>query len=37
MTAKKDRLDKGAIVQRDMTTYAVAPHITGGIILDSNV
>ena len=37
MTAKKDRLDKGAIVQRDMTTYAVAPHIPGGIILDSNV
>ncbi|MBQ1248444.1 MAG: NAD(P)/FAD-dependent oxidoreductase [Selenomonadales bacterium] len=37
MTAKKDRLDKGAIVQRDMNTYAVAPHIPGGIILDSNV
>lgn len=37
MTGKKDRLDKGAIVQRDMETYAVAPHIPGGIILDSNV
>lgn len=37
MTAKKDRLDKGAIVQRDMETFAIAPHIPGGIILDSNV
>lgn len=37
MTDKKDRLDKGAIVQRDKNTYAIAPHIPGGIILDSNV
>ena len=37
MTEKKDRLDKGAIVQRDKNTYAIAPHIPGGIILDSNV
>lgn len=37
MSDKKDRLDKGAIVQRDKNTYAIAPHIPGGIILDSNV
>lgn len=34
---KKDLLEKGAIVQRDKETYAIAPHIPGGIILDSNV
>ncbi len=28
---KKDLLEKGAIVQRDKTTYAIAPHIPGGI------
>lgn len=28
----KDILDKGAIVQRDKETYAIAPHIPGGII-----
>lgn len=28
---KKDLLDKGAIVQRDYETYAIAPHIPGGI------
>jgi NAD(P)H-nitrite reductase large subunit len=28
---KKDLLDKGAIVQRDYETYAIAPHIAGGI------
>ena len=28
---KKDLLEKGAIVQRDQETYAVAPHIPGGI------
>lgn len=27
----KDMLDKGAILQRDKETYAVAPHIPGGI------
>lgn len=27
----KDILDKGAIVQRDKETYAIAPHIAGGI------
>lgn len=26
-----DLLDKGAILQRDKTTYAIAPHIPGGI------
>ncbi len=28
---KKDILEKGAIIQRDKETYAVAPHIPGGI------
>ena len=28
----KDILEKGAIVQRDKETYAIAPHIPGGII-----
>ncbi|MCD1295605.1 NAD(P)/FAD-dependent oxidoreductase [Methanocella sp. CWC-04] len=28
---KKDILEKGAILQRDKETYAVAPHIPGGI------
>ena len=28
----KDLLDKGAVVQRDMETYAIAPHLTGGLI-----
>ncbi len=28
----KDMLEKGAIVQRDGETYAIAPHIPGGII-----
>jgi NAD(P)H-nitrite reductase large subunit len=28
--AKSNRLDKGAIVQRDMDTYSVSPHIAGG-------
>jgi len=32
MTEKKgDLLEKGAIVQRDYETYAIAPHIPGGI------
>jgi NAD(P)H-nitrite reductase large subunit len=29
-----DLLEKGAIVQRDKETYAIAPHIPGGIITD---
>ncbi len=29
---KKDILEKGAIVQRDKETYAIAPHIPGGVI-----
>ena len=29
---KNDILEKGAIIQRDKETYAVAPHIPGGII-----
>lgn len=37
MEAKKDILEKGAIVQRDKETYAVTPHIPGGLITDSNV
>ena len=28
---KKDLVEKGAIIQRDKETYAVAPHIPGGI------
>jgi len=37
MEVKKDILEKGAIVQRDKNTYAIAPHIPGGIIVDFNV
>lgn len=37
MEAKKDLLEKGAIVQKDKETYAVTPHIPGGIITDSDV
>ncbi len=29
-----DLLEKGAILQRDKETYAIAPHIPGGIITD---
>lgn len=28
----KDLLEKGAIIQRDKETFAIAPHIPGGII-----
>jgi NAD(P)H-nitrite reductase large subunit len=34
---KTDLLDKGAVLQRDKETYAIVPHIPGGIILDPNV
>ncbi len=34
MEVKTDLLDKGAILQRDKETYAIAPHIPGGIIFD---
>lgn len=33
----KDILEKGAIVQRDKETYAIAPHIPGGIISPANL
>jgi len=33
----EDLLEKGAIVQRDKETYAIAPHIPGGIITDFNI
>ena len=33
----EDILEKGAIVQRDKETYAIAPHIPGGIITDFNL
>jgi NAD(P)H-nitrite reductase large subunit len=33
----EDLLDKGAIIQRDKETYAIAPHIPGGIITDFNL
>ncbi|MBB6216888.1 NAD(P)H-nitrite reductase large subunit [Anaerosolibacter carboniphilus] len=29
---KKDLLEKGAVLQRDNDTYAIAPHIPGGIV-----
>ena len=29
---RKDILEKGAIVQRDRQTYAIAPHIPGGLL-----
>lgn len=32
-----DLLEKGAIIQRDKKTYAIAPHIPGGIITDFNL
>jgi NAD(P)H-nitrite reductase large subunit len=32
-----DLLEKGAILQRDKETYAIAPHIAGGIITDFNL
>ncbi|MDF2636121.1 MAG: nasD 1 [Pelosinus sp.] len=35
--AKKDLLEKGAVLQRDKKTYAIAPHIPGGIIFDVNI
>jgi NAD(P)H-nitrite reductase large subunit len=34
---KRDMLEKGAVLQRDKQTYAIAPHIPGGIILDFNL
>lgn len=37
MEIKKDILEQGAILQRDKKTYAIAPHIPGGIITDSNI
>lgn len=37
MEVKKDLLEKGAILQRDKNSYAIAPHIPGGIILDFNI
>ena len=30
-TVKKDIVEKGAILQRDRETYAIAPHIAGGL------
>jgi NAD(P)H-nitrite reductase large subunit len=33
----EDLLGKGAILQRDKETYAIAPHIPGGIITDFSV
>lgn len=33
----EDLLEKGAIMQRDKATYAVAPHIPGGFITDFNL
>lgn len=36
MDIKTDILEKGAILQRDRATFAVVPHIPGGILLDFN-
>jgi len=33
----EDLLEKGAIMQRDKATYAIAPHIPGGFITDFNL
>jgi len=33
----EDLLEKGAIRQRDKATYAIAPHIPGGLITDFNL
>ena len=33
----EDLLEKGAILQRDKATYAIAPHIPGGLITDFNL
>jgi len=33
----EDLLEKGAILQRDKETYAIAPHVPGGIITDFNL
>jgi NAD(P)H-nitrite reductase large subunit len=32
-----DKLEQGAILQRDRSTYAIAPHVPGGIITDFNL
>jgi NAD(P)H-nitrite reductase large subunit len=32
MDMKKDRLDKGAIIQRDRQTFGIAPHTPAGIV-----
>jgi NAD(P)H-nitrite reductase large subunit len=32
-----DLLEKGAILQRDKKTYAIAPHVPGGLITDFNL
>lgn len=37
MEVKKDLPDKVAILQRDNETYAIVPHIPGGIILDPDL
>lgn len=37
MEIKTDLPAKGALLQRDKTTYAIVPHIAGGIVLDFNL
>lgn len=37
MEVRKDLLDKAAILQRDRETYAIAPHIAGGICNSSTL
>ena len=33
----KDLLDKGAVLQRDKTTYAIAPHVPAGLITSNQL
>lgn len=37
MEIKTNLLEKKAVLQRDKKTYAISPHIPGGIILDFNI
>ena len=33
----KDLLEKGAVLQRDKETYAIAPHIPAGLVTSDNL
>ena len=32
-----DKLEKGAILQRDKSTYAIAPHVPGGNVRSNRI